>query len=163
VTLIELCAGTASVSLWALGRCKPLVGYMGSKRADASLLCALLDVDRKAPDRVVLVDAGPWGDTWSTLSTKGGRDHVCRILRAWDERGELPDITTASRTAARVFILTAIASPLFWPFYAPALVYAVAGLHGRRAGVFVGALALLVGGPGWLALVALLALLPVRR
>lgn len=87
-TLVELCAGTASVSLWALGRCAPLTGYMGSKRRWAPLLVEALGVDR--PDRVVLVDAGPWGDTWSVLRTAEGRDAVrfeLHEMDAWVDGG----------------------------------------------------------------------------
>lgn len=79
--LVELCAGTASVSLWAMARCSPLTGYMGSKRRWASALVQALEVDR--PDRVVLVDAGPWGDVWSVLQSHEQRWRVAAQLDAW--------------------------------------------------------------------------------
>lgn len=90
IHLVELCAGTASVSLWALARVRPLTGYMGSKRQDAALLCTLLDA--RDPDRVTLVDAGPWGDVWTTLRDASGRRGVVACLRALDKQGTLPAV-----------------------------------------------------------------------
>lgn len=81
MTLVELCAGTASVSLWAMARLPPLTGYMGSKRRWASTLVHALGVDR--PDRVVLVDAGPWGDVWTVLRDPAQRWRVAAQLDAW--------------------------------------------------------------------------------
>lgn len=88
--LVELCCGTAAVSLWALARVRPLTGYMGSKRADAAALVRALDV--ADPDRVTLVDGGPWGDVWQTLSRREGRAVVAATLREWGERGTLPEV-----------------------------------------------------------------------
>lgn len=79
--LVELCAGTASVSLWAIGRAAPLTGFMGSKRRWAPLLVDALGCDR--PDRVVLVDAGPWGDVWTVLRDPAHRAAVTDILASW--------------------------------------------------------------------------------
>lgn len=83
-TLVELCAGTASVSLWALARCAPLTGFMGSKRRWAALFTEAMDCDR--PDRVVLVDAGPWGDVWAQLREPSIRHAVAGLLLVWDGR-----------------------------------------------------------------------------
>jgi hypothetical protein len=88
-TLVELCAGTASVSLRALaGRpVHPLVGYMGSKRRWATQLADLLGYGREVPDRVVLVDAGPWGDVWDVLRVREHRIAVANIFRyRWGDR-----------------------------------------------------------------------------
>lgn len=84
--LVELCAGTAAVSLRALGGPAapgPLCGFMGGKRRWAGLLAALLGFGAHRPDRVVLVDAGPWGDAWQTLSTPRGRAHTIVNLLEW--------------------------------------------------------------------------------
>jgi len=90
VNLVELCAGTASVSLYALGRpgCRPapLTGYMGSKRRWAADLCRILGVADRQPDRVVLVDAGPWGDVWSSLREPETRRGVAQAFDFWDRR-----------------------------------------------------------------------------
>lgn len=48
--LVELCAGTASVSLWALAKLSPLTGFMGSKRKDAARLCTILDCRNPSED-----------------------------------------------------------------------------------------------------------------
>lgn len=80
VVLVELCAGTASVSLHALGGLQPLVGYMGSKRRWAAQLARML-TGGTVPDRVVLVDAGPWGDVWTVLRDQEQRRAVARMLR----------------------------------------------------------------------------------
>lgn len=90
VDLVELCAGTASVSLWALARVPPLVGYMGSKRRDAARLCTILGA--RDPRSVTIVDAGPWGDVWQTLSTSDGRRGTVDVLTDWHARGTLPEV-----------------------------------------------------------------------
>lgn len=122
--LVELCAGTASVSLWALSRVDPLTGYMGSKRRDRATLVRLLDADR--PDEVHLVDAGPWGDVWQTLRTAEGRRAVAETLRAWAWWGDLALVwpmllfappTHAAYRAAQYLCLQARASgciPIWW-------------------------------------------------
>lgn len=124
-TLVELCAGTASVSLWALGRAVPLTGYMGSKRRWAGLLVDALSVDR--PDRVVLVDAGPWGDVWSVLRRPEQRWRVAAQLDAWSVQdvGELwdrlvvsgpPADSQAWRTAQFLWLQARAAGtiPIWW-------------------------------------------------
>ena len=88
--LVELCAGTASVSLWALGRVSPLTGYMGSKRRDAALLCSILQA--RDPDHVTLVDAGPWGDVWTVLHDHDARREVAAVMRRLDATGRLSDV-----------------------------------------------------------------------
>lgn len=88
--LVELCAGTASVSLWAMARLPPLTGYMGSKRRDAPMLCSLLGA--RDPDHVTLVDAGPWGDVWAVLRDQACRREVAGVLRQLDARGRLSDV-----------------------------------------------------------------------
>lgn len=91
MTLVELCCGTASVSLWALAQARPLTGYMGSKRRWAPLLVEALGV--AAPERVILCDAGPWGDLWQTLQQGGPqlRTELARVLEGWD-RHPLQDL-----------------------------------------------------------------------
>jgi hypothetical protein len=79
--LVDLCAGTASVSLYAMARIGPLCGFMGSKRRYAPALVQALGVDR--PDRVVLVDAGPWGDVWTVLQDEFHRARVAQLLEVW--------------------------------------------------------------------------------
>lgn len=67
--LVELCAGSAALSLWCLGRARPPIPYMGSKAAWAPDLAYWLRCDQ--PDRVVLVDPGPWGHWWTWAKRSG--------------------------------------------------------------------------------------------
>ena len=61
---------------------------MGSKRRWASEIVDLLDADH--PDRVVLVDAGPWGDVWSVLRDDRPFNYAALNNRAVAQaRGEL--------------------------------------------------------------------------
>lgn len=123
--LVELCCGTASVSLWSLGRFAPLCGYMGSKRRFAGLLCASLGLYE--PDELVLVDAGPWGDVWRTLASgPDARAQVVALLEAWATRdpAELwreeivtPPLGSAARRAAQYLWLQGRAAgsiPVWW-------------------------------------------------
>lgn len=89
--LVELCAGTSAVSLFALGRLSPLTGYMGSKRRDAAVIVRALGL-REPPAEVHLVDAGPWGDVWASLKSSGVRARVVEILMRWDGLGTLPEV-----------------------------------------------------------------------
>jgi hypothetical protein len=122
--LVELCAGTASVSLWALGRVGPLCGYMGSKRRWAGLLVDAMGV--RDPDRVTLVDAGPWGDVWTTLREAAGRRATAGLLDAWAETHpdqlwrdlvKTPPSTDAAQRAAQYLWLQARSAgtiPVWW-------------------------------------------------
>jgi hypothetical protein len=128
-TLVELCAGTASVSLWALGRGRPLCGFMGSKRRWAAILCEALGVAAQVPERVVLVDAGPWGDVWSVLRTAEGRDAVLYYLHdlqavrdaggldaAWERALEPPSEVAGRRVAYFLWLQARSAGtiPVWW-------------------------------------------------
>lgn len=86
---VEGFAGTLSVSLYALTRrlkrpCQPFVGFMGSKRRWAPQLAAALFGD-EAPDEVIVIDAGPWGDVWQVLAS-GQRGDVVKALKDWRDR-----------------------------------------------------------------------------
>lgn len=85
--LVDLCCGTASVGLACLTHPRrpppPPTGFMGSKRRWARLLASALVGDATV-ERLVLVDAGPWGDVWETLSTREGRVSVVERLLVLD-------------------------------------------------------------------------------
>lgn len=86
MTLVELCAGSAAVSLrWLHPHAKPPIAYQGGKRAyaDAILLAmGLRPGGGQRAGRVVLVEAGPWGEAWAHWAAGGIPDTVER-LRAW--------------------------------------------------------------------------------
>lgn len=93
-TLVELCAGTAAVSLRALAGpagLAPLTGYMGSKRRWATTIADVLGFGHEPPDRVLLVDAGPWGDVWSVLANAQHRRAVIDLLNSYATWRHHPD------------------------------------------------------------------------
>lgn len=67
--LIELCCGSAGLTLYALGAKHPgLMAYQGSKWRARKPLTAVLAYRGITELRPVLLnDAGPWGDTWNLL------------------------------------------------------------------------------------------------
>lgn len=65
--LVDLCAGSACVSLAALGHRRRLVPYMGGKWPYRRQVLNALGISG-VPDRIALVDVGPWGDTWQALA-----------------------------------------------------------------------------------------------
>jgi len=87
-TFVELCAGSAAVSLRFLSsRAKPPIGYQGGKRGYAGATLQALGL---APGqggregwRVVLVEAGPWAEAWALWRTAEGRRDTCERMRAW--------------------------------------------------------------------------------
>lgn len=78
LTIVELCAGSAAVSTRALGYRYPLLTYMGGKAKWARRVLDALGVAER-PSRVLLVDPGPWGDTWAVLSMH--REEVAERLQ----------------------------------------------------------------------------------
>lgn len=84
--LVELCAGSAAVSLrWLHPRAKPPIAYQGGKRAYADAILVAMGLrpgGGARSGRVVLVEAGPWGEAWVHWAAGGIPDTVER-LRAW--------------------------------------------------------------------------------
>lgn len=127
-TLVELCAGTASVSLRALvGRpVTPLTGYMGSKRRWSPLLAEVLGYGTLRPDAVVLVDAGPWGDVWTHLCHREVRRDVVAEFVGWRDRephalwaelvGKPPPTDAPARIAQYLWLQARSAGtiPIWW-------------------------------------------------
>lgn len=64
-TLVELCAGSAAVSMRLLGNA-PATRYMGGKGRFADSIIDCLEIT-DVPDRIILVDPGPWGTVWTHL------------------------------------------------------------------------------------------------
>lgn len=85
-TLVELCAGSAAVSLrWLRPKARPPLGYQGGKQGYAD---AILDALGMRPgdgvgNDIVLCEPGPWGDAWEHWRTIEGRADTCARLEAW--------------------------------------------------------------------------------
>ena len=121
-SLVELCAGTASLTLWTLGRVPPLTGYMGSKRRWASVLSDAIGPVSEA----LLVDAGPWGDVWSVLRDRRARLDVAGILAGWQGRDPAdiwrdlvarpPEVEPPARVAQYLWLQARSAGtiPIWW-------------------------------------------------
>lgn len=65
------------------------------------MLVDALDCDR--PDRVVLVDAGPWGDAWNVLRYAHQREAVARVFDAWATANERPNVLWSRLVASPPF------------------------------------------------------------
>lgn len=85
--LVELCAGSAAVSLrWLDSRAKPPIGYQGGKRGYANAILRALGLQPgggRRDGRVILVEPGPWGEAWALWRTLDGRRDTIERLRAW--------------------------------------------------------------------------------
>lgn len=86
--LIELCAGSAAVSLRYLSSTgRPPIAYQGGKRGYADRILAAMGLAPGAGggSDVVLCEPGPWGEAWDLWRTPAGRAGTIDRLRAWGE------------------------------------------------------------------------------
>lgn len=84
--LVELCAGSAAVSLrWLRADARPPLAYQGGKRgyADQILQALGLQPGGGRGQQVVLCEPGPWGEAWALWRTTEGRADTIGRLRAW--------------------------------------------------------------------------------
>ena len=85
---VELCAGSAAVSLRLVGgpNANPPIGMMGGKRGYARAILGVLGLRQGlGADEVWLNDAGPWGPVWACLTTPGQAEEVAAIIRGWKD------------------------------------------------------------------------------
>lgn len=85
-TLVELCAGSAAISLrWLRAKARPPLGYQGGKQgyADAILDALGMNPGDGVGNDIILCEPGPWGDAWEHWRTAGGRADTCARLEAW--------------------------------------------------------------------------------
>lgn len=88
MTLVELCAGSAAVSLRYLSaRGRPPLAWQGGKRGYADQILAAMGLQPgggRGAD-IVLVEPGPWGEAWEHWRRPEGRADTIERLRAWAE------------------------------------------------------------------------------
>lgn len=85
ITFVELCAGSAAVSLHLLGgeHAKPPAPYQGSKRAYAASLLSIMGLTPgQQIGHLILVEPGPWAAVWQVLSQGGALD-VVAAMEPW--------------------------------------------------------------------------------
>jgi hypothetical protein len=83
---IELCAGSAAVTLGLVGgsSCNPPVSYQGSKRGYRKAILAAMGLRQGlGAEQVVLVEAGPWADVWANLIDPEKCKAVANVIRGW--------------------------------------------------------------------------------
>lgn len=85
--LIELCCGSAAVSMRAIGFAPPLT-YQGGKRRQSKQILEAIGI-RSRPKSIMLVDIGPFGRTWQAMADPSIRQRVASIIDGFanDPRG----------------------------------------------------------------------------
>ena len=84
--LVELCAGTAAISLELLNAV-PITGYLGSKSRYANQIIKLLGLV-SIPTKITLNDPGPWGRAWKSLINKRDCGSIIEVLYSWKTKGD---------------------------------------------------------------------------
>jgi len=85
---VELCAGSAAVSLRLVGgpNANPILGYQGGKRGYARAILGVLGLRQGlGAHEVWLNDAGPFGAVWQVLVQPGKAEEVAAIIRGWKD------------------------------------------------------------------------------
>lgn len=85
--LVELCCGSAALTLHLLGAKRQIVPYQGSKwKLRHGLTSVLTEMGHTHLRRVTLNDVGPWGCTWRSLSHPTGLQITIGELEAYVQR-----------------------------------------------------------------------------
>lgn len=140
MTLVELCAGSAAVSLrYLFGRARPPLAYQGGKRGYADQILAAMGL-RPGQGRdaeIVLCEPGPWGEAWDLWRTPAGRADTIERLRAWadeDPRALWERLRSAPVPADAAERVATWAVLQFWNFARmPVTVAATWGVQGLNA------------------------------
>jgi len=114
---VELCAGSAAVTLRLLGgeHAIPPVTYQGSKRKYAGGILEALGLrSGRGAESVILAEAGPWAEVWRYLSAGVA---LSPYMTAWNEQDDdeqaaffvelreaLPTMTGPARAAAWLWL-----------------------------------------------------------
>lgn len=129
MTFVELCAGAGACTLRLLGGpdLVPPVAWMGGKRRYAADILGALDCWKA--DRIVLVDAGPWGWIWPLIFDERRAAQIGATLRGWEATADFdpralwgrlkdkpPLAHPAERAAQWLWLQARSASgvPVFW-------------------------------------------------
>lgn len=95
---VELCAGTAAVSLALLGGRAP-VPFAGSKRSFVKQLFVEMGVDpSQPPDQIHLVDCSEWGRTLQAMKTSANA--IADVFDTWAEEPDARELFDRLRTTA---------------------------------------------------------------
>ncbi len=82
---VELCAGSAAMTLYLMGYGRPLVSYAGGKGGYAAAISRILKLER--PTELTLVDPSPWGRTLHALtSDKASCARVAELIKRWKDQ-----------------------------------------------------------------------------
>lgn len=98
-TFVELCCGSAALTVRLLGGKKPPAAYMGAKTAYVDDIVDALDLRGRAFNEHILVDVGPWADVWSALVQDGTRAEIAACIRSQREVGQRLFEAMAASTA----------------------------------------------------------------
>lgn len=85
---VELCAGSAAVTLRLLGGAgaRPPVSYIGGKRAYGRAILNVMGLQSGVgADAVVLIEAGPWAKVWAAMIDPVICKRVAGVLRGWKD------------------------------------------------------------------------------
>lgn len=117
MVLVELCAGSAAVSLRALGQKTPL-RWLGGKQgyADQILQAMFLAPGDGQVEEVVLAEPGPWADAWELWRAEGGLETTIEWLTAWQgiDPRELWETLVASHPGELTHRVAAWAVLMYW-------------------------------------------------
>lgn len=84
--LVELCAGSAAVSLRYLSaKGRPPLAWQGGKRGYADQILGAMGLypGQGRDAEIILCEPGPWGEAWDLWRTPAGRADTIERLRAW--------------------------------------------------------------------------------
>lgn len=84
---VELCAGSAAVTLKLLYNKSPIVSYSGSKRGYAEYILGHFNLPPYIEDlNVILVDPGAWGKTLNIIKDRELCIQTSKIIESWEDK-----------------------------------------------------------------------------
>lgn len=84
MTFFDVCCGTGAISLRLLNSRARSLPMIGSKGAYAASVLDAIGVRGRRPDRLVMVDCGPWGCFWKAIAQeRRGLDVATVVETSW--------------------------------------------------------------------------------